>query len=346
MQTVTVQDGEAVETTAGAIPRVATRWDWRDTFGAWRVRWGIGRMRYTVAPRLYAVGRPGPDAPVFASANYKLSFDHLRRALAGMDGWVLVLDTRGVNVWCAAGKGTFGTAELVRRIQAVQLDRVVSHRRIILPQLSAPGVDARLAAQESGFTVVFGPVYARDIPRFLTEGNRLPLACRRVQFTWRERLAVAPLELVIHARGLLAVGLALSVLACLGPHGFDGARVRAQALPALVLWLATYVLAGFLGPLLLPWLPTRSFAIKGAWLGMLLALSGALLWGANWSFWRLSAWILTVGAGASFLLLNFTGCTTFTSPSGVRREVRLALPAIIACGLGGLALWTWAGLRS
>ena len=68
-----------------------------------------------------AGGSPGADAPVLASANYRLSFDHLRRALGGRDAWILVLDTRGINVWCAAGKGTFGTDELVRRIEETGL---------------------------------------------------------------------------------------------------------------------------------------------------------------------------------------------------------------------------------
>src|SRR5512136_3444019 len=107
-------------------------------------RWGWKRESHRVEPGLYRLGNPDPDSPVFASANYTLSFDALRSALAGIDAWILVLDTKGINVWCAAGKGTFGTDELVRRIQAVGLSRVVSHRRVVLPQLGAPGVAAHV----------------------------------------------------------------------------------------------------------------------------------------------------------------------------------------------------------
>src|SRR3972149_4336588 len=106
-----------------SVGTVSTVWTWADRLGAAAVRCNVGRMRYAVAPGLYAVNEPGPDAPVFVSANYKLSFDHLRRALEGISGWILVLDTKGINVWCAAGKGTFGTAELVQRVQAVGLAR-------------------------------------------------------------------------------------------------------------------------------------------------------------------------------------------------------------------------------
>ncbi len=72
-------------------------------------RWGVNRGGHRVEPGLYRLGSPGPDSPVFASANYTLSFDALRAALGGVDAYILVLDTKGINVWCAAGKGTFGT---------------------------------------------------------------------------------------------------------------------------------------------------------------------------------------------------------------------------------------------
>jgi CO dehydrogenase/acetyl-CoA synthase gamma subunit (corrinoid Fe-S protein) len=139
--TVRWQDG-AVPTAAGEVPRVSTALSARDRLGSLAARWAIGRMDYRVAPGLYAVGNPGPDSAVLVSANYKMSFDRLRSALDGRDAWLLVLDTKGINVWCAAGKGTFGTDEVVRRVQATGLDRVVTHRTLILPQLGAPGVAA------------------------------------------------------------------------------------------------------------------------------------------------------------------------------------------------------------
>ena len=110
-----------------------------------------------------------------------------------------------------------------------------------------------------------------------------------------------------------------------------------------VLWILSYGLAGLLGPLLLPWLPARAFSIKGACLGAVLAAFGVWLALPDWSATRCLSWFLLVTAGASYMLLNFTGATTFTSPSGVRREVRLALPAQITLGALGLLLWIAAG---
>ena len=51
-------------------------------------------MRYSVAPGLYAVGAPDRESDVLVTANYKLSFDTLRRELKGFNAWVLVLDTK------------------------------------------------------------------------------------------------------------------------------------------------------------------------------------------------------------------------------------------------------------
>src|SRR5512136_881089 len=133
-------------------------------------RIGVKRGEHRVEPGLYALGSPTPESPVFVSANYTLSFDALRSSLDGIDGYILVLDTKGINVWCAAGKGTFGTEEVIKRVQDTELSQVVSHRRLILPQLGAPGVSAHEVQKRTGFKVDYGPVRASDIPRYLSKG--------------------------------------------------------------------------------------------------------------------------------------------------------------------------------
>ena len=140
-----------LETPAGRVPVISPALGPADRFGAWKARWGIGRMSYLVPPGLYAVGSPTPDDPVLVTANYKMSYDLVRSELAGRNVWLLVLETNGINVWCAAGKGTFGTGELVARIEASRLAQVVGHRRLILPLLGAPGVSAHEVRSRTGF---------------------------------------------------------------------------------------------------------------------------------------------------------------------------------------------------
>jgi hypothetical protein len=148
-----------LKTSRGPVSTTSHRLTWVDYFGEIKSRVSGFRMKYSIPPGLYAVGKPDRDSDILVTANYKLSFDKLRMHLKDQHVWILVLDTNSINVWCAAGKGTFGTEELVKRMQAARLDILVTHRRIILPQLSAPGVNAKEVRKQTGFRVYFGPVH-------------------------------------------------------------------------------------------------------------------------------------------------------------------------------------------
>jgi len=296
------------------IPRAKTELSAADRLGSIKARWGIGRMRYSVLPGLYATGDPRPESPVFVTANYKMSFDALRSNLAGIDAWILALDTKGVNVWCAAGKGTFGTSELVSRIAKVKLSSLVSHRLLFLPQLGASGVSAREVARRSGFRVEWGPVRAQDIPAWLAAGRRKSPAMREVTFGLRDRMAVAPVE-IAHAWPIIPAAVALAGLYSLpmDPSWF------ARALPVAVLLAGTIPIGTIAFPALLPWLPSRAFAVKGAALGAVWAILCAL-------FSRMTpltsiASVLLATPIVAFLAMNFTGASTYTCQPGARLEV-------------------------
>lgn len=172
-----------IATASGNVPKVSPELRFADHWGTVKARWGVGRMEYAVDPGLYALGNPGDRSEVFVTANYKMSFDALRSSLPGRDAWILVLDTLGINVWCAAGKGTFGTTELVERIETSGLTDVVSRRSLILPQLAGPGVAAHEVKKRSGFTVRYGPIKASDLPAYLDAGRLASAAMRRKTFT-------------------------------------------------------------------------------------------------------------------------------------------------------------------
>jgi hypothetical protein len=324
-----------------SVGTVSTAWTWADRWGALAVRCNIGRMSYTVEPGLYAVNGPGPDDPVFVSANYKLSFDHLRRALNDIAGWILVLDTNGINVWCAAGKGTFGTAELVRRIEAVGLAERVSHRTVIVPQLGAPGVAAHEVHKQTGFRVVYGPVRAKDIPAFLHDRMKADADMRTVRFRLADRLGVVPVELVVSAKYASIVAMVFAAVT--GWRGGDWAwsTLAREGWIAAALAFGGYLFVGTAVPALLPWLPGRAFSIKGAFAGLLAWL---LLWGMG-PYTRdidLVAWLILLGVMGSYMGLNFTGASTYTSLSGVKKETRIAIPVMIVGLLAAVCLWVWA----
>jgi len=325
---------------AGNVSQISTQLRWSDYVGAWMVRWAIRRMGYRVAPGLYAVGAPNRESPVLVSANYKLSFDRLRSQLTGVDAWILVLDTQGVNVWCAAGKGSFGTEELVRRIEQFGLGTWTAHRTVIVPQLGGPGVAAHDVRKRTGVRVVYGPVRAADLPPFLAAGMRAEPAMRQVHFGLADRLALVPVELVTTAKWVLLAAGVLLTLTGLGPGGFSWSRLIAEGAPVLSTVLLAAVGSLLLGPALLPWLPGRSFALKGLWIGLgLTAVCSRLFTAAFGSWLGASAWWLILSAMSSLLLLKFTGATTYTSLSGVRREMRIAVPLQLASFTVGTLLW-------
>ena len=300
-------------------------------------------MHYTVEPGLYALGRPSDRSPALVTANYKMSFDKLREALPGRDAWILVLDTKGINVWCAAGKGTFGTMELVSRIESSGLKQIVSHRELILPQLSGPGVAAHLVKKLSGFKVIYGPIRARDLFVFLDSGLKATPEMRLKTFTTWERTELVPMELVGALKPGILVMIIFFLLAFLGKSGEGWTDALSHGLFSALAMLTAVLVGSVLTPLLLPWLPGRAFSIKGLSLGILSAL---ILIVFRWGDWitktgrlEIIAWLLLIPAIAAYLAMNFTGASTYTSLSGVKKEMRWALPLEVAAGMIGLGLW-------
>nr|MBC8363321.1 acetyl-CoA synthase subunit gamma [Candidatus Desulfatibia profunda] len=169
----------SINTPAGKVPQVSAMLNWTDRWGTFKARWGVRRMHYAVEPGIYALNRPTEQSPVLVTANYKMSFDCLRKALPGQDAWILVLDTDGINVWCAAGKGTFGTNELVARIASSSLDQIVTHRRLILPQLSGPGIAAFKVEKPRGSEAAKAPFRAAALRVFLATGLEAPTDMRK-----------------------------------------------------------------------------------------------------------------------------------------------------------------------
>jgi len=336
----TFVDGQ-VDTPGGPVPRIHSRIGSRDLLGRWKVRWGIGRDRYRVAPGLYALGTPDENAPVLVTANYKMTFDVVRRDAAGLDAWILVLDTKGINVWCAAGEGTFGTEEVIRRVTETRLSEVVRHRRLLLPQLGAPGVAAHEVRRGCGFSVVYGPVRARDIRSFLEAGRIASPVMRRVVFSTMDRLVLTPVEItgLLRPTGWTAAGLFL--LAGVGPGIFSVGAAWERGVAAVAALAGGIVAGAVVTPVLLPWLPGRAFSVKGGLAGGLLAACAVMWQRGSLHAPAALALLLAMTAVSSFIAMNFTGATPFTSPSGVEKEMRRALP--VQVGLTVLAGLFWVG---
>lgn len=320
-----------------SVPTVTTKLELPDLLGALKVRFGIGRDHYTVTPGLYKVGKPDSQSDVLVSANYKLSFDMLRKNLNSLNVWILVIDTKGVNVWCAAGKGNFGTDNVVQSIKKVSLEHIVKHRKIILPQLCASGMAAYKVKEETGFRALFGPVQAKDIKSFIEAGYNATPAMRRVTFPVVERAKLIPVDFMYSKYKLLVILCGFFILSGLDKSGFLFAKMVGTSLYPLINIAGAHVVGIVVATLFLPWIPFRAFALKGAFWGLILTillcflLEPPYLEGISMGLTNISI--------ASFLTMNFTGSSTYTSLSGVQKEMKWAIPFQIGCIALGIILF-------
>jgi len=318
---------------------INSNWLLKDRLGALRVRFSMGRGRYRVDPGLYRIGRPSKDSEVFVTANYKLSFDLLRKNLEGLDAWILVLETHGINVWCAAGKGTFGSEQLIKQVNDTRLNLYVDHKRLIVPQLGASGISAHRVKEGTGFSVKFGPVRAADIKRYVASGYKKDPADRTVEFRLRDRIILTPVELVNSLKYLFPVIAGFLILSGIHPDGYSFRLIWEEGYRAALYLLAAYLSGAFLAPVLLPLLPFRQFGGKGLVSGFLVFGAIILLSPVNLPPVPLIGWFLISGAVSSFLTMNFTGASTYTSLSGVRKEMRIFVPVQVLFAIAGFTLF-------
>ncbi len=331
-----------IDTPVGAVPRVKTRLERSDRWSTLGARLGIKRDQYKIAPGLYCVGTPDQDSPVLVTANYKLTFDSLRRELTSLNAWILVIDTRGINVWCAAGKALFSTREVVHRIRQARLKELVRHDRLILPQLAATGVSAFRLKKEIGFTVLWGPIKAEDIQQFIAGGCKAEKSMRRLTFTLPERAVLVPVELSHLPKPTVWVLLAVFLLSGIGLHFFSFSDAWRRGLMLATAYIAGILAGAVAAPVLLPWVPGRAFALKGALTGGIAGLAVIAVFRNNLIWLEDGALLLITMVISSYLTMNFTGSTPFTSPSGVEKEMRRAIPLQAAAALIAAAAWVTA----
>ena len=140
---------------------------------------------------LLKIGNPKKDSPVFLTCNYHLTVERVKKALKGMDAYLLVANSRGINVWCAAGGGHLTHHDVISVLKTSGIEELVEHRQVVLPQLAATGVEAKIIREKTGWRVIWGPVYAKDIPVFMKNKMKIDKKKREVRFPLIQRLEMA-----------------------------------------------------------------------------------------------------------------------------------------------------------
>lgn len=140
---------------------------------------------------LIKIGNPDRSSLVFLTCNYNLTLERVKRALEGIDCYLLVSNSRGINVWCAATGGLFTNHDVVSVLKTSGIEELVDQRIVVLPQLAATGIEVKTIRKKTGWKVIWGPVYAKDIPNFIESKLKKTPEMKKVEFNLIERIEMA-----------------------------------------------------------------------------------------------------------------------------------------------------------
>ncbi|MFX1530794.1 MAG: methyltransferase domain-containing protein [Promethearchaeota archaeon] len=277
-----------------------------------------------IEPGIYQSGKPDENSPIIVTANYIYTYIKVMRALKGIDAWVLCVDSRGINVWCAARGDDFGNKQLIEAVEATGIEKITNRKTLILPQLSAGGVAAPLISMESAdfpFNLLYGPVWAKYLPKYLKERPaRKPGKWKLAKFTSSHRLRAFITHTTFLLRKIflwpsIALLLVLLGLSFITPFWID----KFWRVGEIWLWI---ILTNFLIVALFPLTNfTRRFIIKGIIFGIInLLLLGVLtwllhnnillvLWNSCFYFWL-----------AFFSTMSLSGYSMASSPGEIQEE--------------------------
>lgn len=157
---------------------VVTGW-----FVAYLARW----LPHAAPTGLFPIGTPDEDSPVLVTANFSLTVRRVKRSLRSQNVWLLVVNTSGINVWCAAAGGKFTEHQVIDAVKVSRLAEQVKRHELILPALAATGIDRGAIRRATGFHARFGPVRCADLPRYLANNCRKTEQMCRFPFDWRHR---------------------------------------------------------------------------------------------------------------------------------------------------------------
>jgi acetyl-CoA decarbonylase/synthase complex subunit gamma len=121
-----------------------------------------------VEPKLYAVGEPKPESPVFVTTNFSLTYFIVSGEIenSGASAWLLVPECEGMSVLTAWAAGKFSGASIAKFARDIGLEKQVTGRTIVIPGYVA-GISGELEEGLPGWKVLVGPQEAADIESFV-----------------------------------------------------------------------------------------------------------------------------------------------------------------------------------
>jgi acetyl-CoA decarbonylase/synthase, CODH/ACS complex subunit gamma len=121
-----------------------------------------------VEPKIYPIGEPGQDSPVFVTTNFSLTYFTVSGEIenSGTSAWLVVPECEGMSVLTAWAAGKFSGASIAKFVKEVGLEQQVSTREIVIPGYVAQ-ISGELEESLPGWKVIVGPQDAADIESFV-----------------------------------------------------------------------------------------------------------------------------------------------------------------------------------
>ncbi|MFW9903789.1 MAG: corrinoid protein-associated methyltransferase CpaM [Candidatus Thorarchaeota archaeon] len=272
-----------------------------------------GSALIAIEPGLYIYGDPSDNSPVLVTANYQRTVRLVGRALKDQDAYLLVADTMGENVWCAARGDKFGLEEVAEVIKATRIEDLVQKKKLVVPQLAAGGMDHQEVKKATGWSCQFGPIYAKYIPSYLTSGRKTEKQ-RTISFETRERLEMALQQSYFLSKFFFFWFFLIGLVGITILPQISLFSIAILLLP--IIWLVYLLLA-----LIFPLFPTQSFLKRGIYYGGLLSIVflgvGGIL---EYTIVGIAQWVVIGFALGTFLGMDYSGATPISKPTEIDEE--------------------------
>lgn len=293
-----------IQDTIAPLPMEFTPMDYAKALLCWIF---LFMRLFVIKPGLYHIGERDDKAPLFVTGNYYLTVFLLARRIRNKKVRLLIVDTKGINVWCAAGKGQFSAQEIIKKAGQCGLLATEPRLRVVLPKLCLSGVNLT-ELRQNGIVPIIGPVYAKDVPAFLEEGRLRQRFDEIVDFGLRSRVFTAlptAVQFFFYFLGVYVVSL-----------GY---------LSHSLIWIATGL--AFLYPVLFPWLPGRLFSVKGLSLALFISILNFIFHDGGLA--ELALVTVFIFATSVFIGLSYTGNSAVSNYTSVRKETARFLPVVV-----------------
>ncbi|MHA2308932.1 MAG: HgcAB-like fusion protein [Candidatus Heimdallarchaeaceae archaeon] len=151
------------------------------------------------------VGKPDENSPVLLTCNFHLTILRLKKATKGLNYHLLVANSKGINVWCAATGDSLNNHSVISVIKTSGIEDKVNHKKIILPQLAAPGVESKVILKSVGWKILWGPVDAKDISEFFELNFEKTDEMKQVEFRFVQRIEMAIMWIFLAAMVIMPI---------------------------------------------------------------------------------------------------------------------------------------------